>query len=884
MRDKNILDIILKNNQTLCTYNKLIVLKYFYKYIDFYNHNNTIFDKYCKYKNYSNLELCLFIIDKVTQIIVSIVNKTKIKFLEIKNSAIDDLIFSIQSVKLDFFVDGEFTDIILNGRIDERKLFETRENIYYNIKFSLIFKIKFFQILNKSKKNIDIFIKKKLFYTNGNVIYIKKKYVCSLKKLVIDYKLVETCSTYYKMVGDYNIYNFIDNFSYSSNIYLENSKSRLDLNNKRYSYLRCIWYKNDKLLKVLNYLNANEHSIDVQLYKNIRSAITCSKIYKDINNISIVEKKKIVLNTGAEIIFSDDSLYENIDIHRGEQSDFITNSLINEQLDNIITYNDNKFYLTHVVDRRFRIYIKQWPVNYQLNHFVRSIIEFREADYMKTYKKFFSGNLLYRRKSDHWKINKLTDVNCIKKFITAVGLNISIDDLYKNDCFLINDNIMKQSIILESLLTVLNQLPNKEIVNFTDRISWAVSNYNDINKMILVYSSSKIFDKDLLELIKNMHTIKSIVKLKLNSTYFADASSNALQLITLASGTSNIKLLQLLNIVENKTDFKDIYMYVLDCIKKIDFFKTLHIENDIVYKLVNRDVIKSIVMPLAYGKTKYANRIVCSEYWLNNNYDTWERLTTDEMGNICDAIWDSSIGILNDIGFDIEYHLKKCKARVTEHDILYNWLGLPIITTVNENIDRIEILGTIKKNKFILSNLIKLLGLKIEIADIAKYITSLNKLKPDISATQKKLIKIYKHNIRLNRKLETSDNDTRRITVNINGTIIQPRVKKFDSTSESILKKNNSISPNVTHSEDASILMHVILAAIDFGIEVLPIHDAIGTRLSDSSIVVYLYKETIIKYITDNINGKRTYPYGGEGYIFIENYVEEILNSISLFS
>jgi hypothetical protein len=76
---------------------------------------------------------------------------------------------------------------------------------------------------------------------------------------------------------------------------------------------------------------------------------------------------------------------------------------------------------------------------------------------------------------------------------------------------------------------------------------------------------------------KKMHTIKNIYILqkayknkKYNDIFWVDASSNGIQLITLRLGKFNNLLLQLTNIIDNKTGCRNIYSYVTNEMLKIN--------------------------------------------------------------------------------------------------------------------------------------------------------------------------------------------------------------------------------------------------------------------------------------------------------------------------
>jgi DNA-directed RNA polymerase len=77
---------------------------------------------------------------------------------------------------------------------------------------------------------------------------------------------------------------------------------------------------------------------------------------------------------------------------------------------------------------------------------------------------------------------------------------------------------------------------------------------------------------------------------------------------------------------------------------------------------------------------------------------------------------------------------------------------------------------------------------------------------------------------------------------------IKIRIKKKGNMLD-INALQNSLSPSTTHSEDASILIKLILRCKKYKIKLVPIHDSTGARIYFASILKVAYKESFIEYL-----------------------------------
>jgi len=71
----------------------------------------------------------------------------------------------------------------------------------------------------------------------------------------------------------------------------------------------------------------------------------------------------------------------------------------------------------------------------------------------------------------------------------------------------------------------------------------------------------------------------------------------------LTRGTNNKLLLQLLNLIENTTKYKNIYSYLAHQLRELDYAPFVANIDDAFLQLIDTDLVKYIAMPAAYGKT-----------------------------------------------------------------------------------------------------------------------------------------------------------------------------------------------------------------------------------------------------------------------------------------
>lgn len=145
-------------------------------------------------------------------------------------------------------------------------------------------------------------------------------------------------------------------------------------------------------MQLINNLNSTELAVDIKLYSNLVKNIKNLELIRNLSKFKIIGDDTVKTQSSANIEISYDDTYIDNQLTKKNINDYAEFELICNQLDTYITYNNNALYLKYNLDRRSRIYVNQWPVNYQLNHLVRTILKIKNTpDYVKVYTDFFNS-------------------------------------------------------------------------------------------------------------------------------------------------------------------------------------------------------------------------------------------------------------------------------------------------------------------------------------------------------------------------------------------------------------------------------------------------------------------------------------------------------------
>lgn len=863
-------------------YNNIkFVLNRFYEDIDFSKKEFKVENLLISAVTNSQIERDFFILTNVTKVLVSICNDFKYYSTMVSENRYEgNVIIGVSTIPFSVSAPKELVELFTKRRGYDN--FITIDYINVAIKLVSIHRIKFLNIVykagpNKVLKKTDCDSIKNtegnINYTKGNSIVISLENYSSLVELSYDKKLptMEKKPVFLLKEGDVTAFEFLNNESYSNNMWIRNKKNIINFDDPSFLFLKAIKVNHKFFLKIINLLRSTRVYIDYDMFDYVSERLEQSKIYK-----------LIVCNLNYEFI------KKNIKTIDGAYQYFCTYALIKKRIMLMRSKSIKFFYNSYMFDSRYRIYVSQWPINYQLNHFVRSFVAFEGDEiknYVETYKKFF----VYLEKNGFlskfvWSYEIFIKEDFFINFITKTNFKININILkhkdYSSDDYIIN------SIMLEMLVIKLISLAPSNIIQHFDKLKYSVENFTEENTNATILSES-IFDND----IKNKDAINivlervNLIKILDNNTetvHWVDASSNALQLIVLCRGTNNETLLKLLNLIPNDTGYRNVYFYIHDIIVKVHKNKSLK-EWDYLLKFLTAKNIKEIVMPLAYGKTLWSTTSTIlkvledSEELASSSF--WKNLTTTNKKDFVKELYKIVINELRKIDFDIEDHIKMCDENF-EINKYFSHLNAPIIAPIYEKDNRSDIIKQIKDLKNI-KNILNRDFLNYD-GDISgfKYkglLKGHNVWGENLSET---IYKLELKLVSLNNKLKLSDKKSKKIKITVDGKSYQIRF-----SSPNLLKFKNykklAVSPNFTHAYDACLLMKSVEDLYSIGVETFCIHDSIGTKSIFSRIAISVYKINLIMSVNENIN-KGYFPYK-KGINFPVNVQDGIWESDSLF-
>lgn len=861
--------------------NTKYVLDAFYDDIDFSDKEFKVEKLLIIMTTSTKIERDFLILRNVTKILVSICNDFKYyNTLVYENRYNNNIIIGINTIL--FALNIPKTLIELYAKRKGYDEYIALDYINASIKLVTIHRIKFVKIVYKvgvgkilKKYNcvMAINMDSEVNYTKGNSIIISLCRYKVLTNLKYDKKLPTFNKKFIFFLQKNNItaFEFLNNENYSHNIWIRNKKNIINFSDKNYLFLKDIRVDHEFFIKIINILNSTKIFINYDMFEYISERLEQSKMYKFINS-----------NLNYEFI------KKNIKNIEGPYSYFCTYTLIKKIVMLMRSGSNDFFYNSYMFDSRYRIYVAQWPINYQLNHFVRSFVSFEKSEkkiYILTYKNFFSylreKGFLDRFK---WSYETFLKEDFFINFLKQTDFKIKLNTLYIKDYE--SEEYIMNSIMLEMLVIKLISSAPSNIIKHSDKLKYAVNNFNEENTNATILSES-LFDND----IKNKDAINvtlervNLIKILNNDTetiHWVDASSNALQLIVLCRGTDSEILLKLLNLIPNDTRWRNVYFYIHEVV--VEKYKNTSLKKwGCLLEFLTAKDIKEIVMPLAYGKTLWSTTNTILGV-LEENKDLvegefWKNLLIDDKRRFVGEIYKIIIAELKELGFDIEDHISMCNENF-EINKYFSHLSAPIIAPIYEKDNRSDIINQIKELKT-LKNMLKSELLNFG-EDISKFkykgLLKRNKtLGKNITETINELdLKLSG----LNDKLSISDKKSKKIKITIDGKSYQMRFSSPNLLNFKRYKKL-AVSPNFTHAYDACLLMKSIEDLYSMGVETFCIHDSIGTKIIFSRIAISVYKINLITSVNDNIN-KGYFPYK-KGIKFPVNVQNGIWDSESLF-
>ena len=697
-------------------------------------------------------------------------------------------------------------------------------------------------------------------FTKGYLVCFEPTLVHNLKQYKYTRKNIRRRPTKIKINRPLTFLEGLDNNNYSSPLWLnENDLIRIKNLNKDQifnSHLLTEPSNIEKILASTNFLNSVELCFNeltwpyikklIENNTNLHHSLTGkNELY---NKIYLITKER----SDNEIVANDEPI---------NLKPFINSVGALELIETQKKYFKS-FFLDHRLDTRLRVYCYQWPINYQLSHLVRvSLVLKKKSNPSEIWSAFKEHPLCrqYVKNFDNIFLHK------------TLSLPTEFDKILKTMSWYNTTTANENSLKIEALLITIIKFSEKSTKNKTE----ALKNGCDLFFKFLEADLTKDW-KNWLELLKFNRkklpyllsfqiALKEISEDKFDTLFWGDASSNAIQLITLRLGKWNNHLLMLTNLINNTTPHENIYEYLIEKIKDYDhshILKTnnIPITNDEFRGLLTKDLMKFLIMPSSYGMGMISYRWYVDTIILENDKNNiWDKLSWADRNFLADHLWDLGNTFLKEIGFDMGEYKTICSDFYKEKNYsTFIW---------KNDIDVIISPTTIVKTKRPLL-LKKINETKLKIKETTKD-GSLKKLN--------EVLEKLKTNLKNDDKLFWKRHMTKTPKNSI-FTRIYHTTTKIDSAATKL-----SLIPNTIHAYDASIIHRTIEICKEIGIEILTIHDSIGCDPQFAPLIKTIFKLVNIELL-DKAEERINFPLQAINKIpNKEEFFEKILKSENFF-
>lgn len=707
-----------------------------------------------------------------------------------------------------------------------------------NIIISTLERIKevvFYTKLHKKDENIyPETLLESLSYTKGYLICFSPKIVPYLKKYKYMRKLIKRKPLFIKTPEKKKLtfLESLDDNNFSTPIWMNNRNFNI-VNDKNLNVY------NRKLLEApsniencvsnLNYLNSIEFFYDKFFFESLLKIIDSS------NNIDkSLSTRASLYNTVLKINNNKDEGFTEINT---DLPVLIQSASVLELIKTQLTYYDS-FYFDNRLCSRIRVYPYPWPINYQLNHVIRNILLFKKKeDVDLLWEKFWGFGLVRKYLKD----------TSIFEYDINLDIKTKIDNLFiKNS--IESSTTVQEKLKKESIYQLLIKISPKEIKNLNDKIDFSLGILEDfigsnLEKDWKVWLDKiKLKKKKLPYLLNYQIALKNALNNNFSSVLWADASSNAIQLIVLRLNIKHPMLLKLVNIYDNDTGFSNIYEYITIKIKELNHKKIIKdLENILTKEQINFlqdiDNNKYLLMPSAYGMGKITYRKKLNEMLQADEREGIWNLLNDRQKNILsDYFWESAVKILKKVGFNMNEYKSICKNfSDTYGSDCFIWktdLGVTIGPVSLKTSKREEILKKLNFLKLKIKETKDEEALRKLMNEVEKYKKKLSKNEKDFY--KRTMVKTSKHKIfcRLYFK------------------------EKYDVNGR---ETQQTLVPNTIHAYDASIVHLCIKICKILKINLMVIHDSIGCNMLVLVFIKMIFKIVNVFFIDIN-NKKEIFP------------------------
>lgn len=648
-------------------------------------------------------------------------------------------------------------------------------------------------------------------------------------------------------------------------------------------------YKKD--VTILN----NNFYYDIYYKKPPLWRLDKNTVFNDINEINIVRESNYYINNFLYKYIN--KKYINYINLCQNQSYKIDKSLF---YDILKKYNIDFFIYTKNTDININ---PTWIKKINIDDYVSNIIQEKYNDLSSTYKK---------KKYDYLK-NQINKINLYTNKVYKIHINIIIILAYLTS---LNEKkkiyhkyyIDKRGrVIYDGLLNYVNSkfiryltvVPSFKKKKINKIIYNNKKNNIEMNKLSKFYisnqikknvssflESEEIYNSIYLKLnidnifnkkneYNNIYNLYKIVKYGNNSTVSLDASSSAMQILSVLS--KNEKLMMLTNAIQTKGDEKkkDIYNYLIDILKikyKLDIFYDYYI---------NRKIVKYVCMTYFYGSTpKYIAEAMIEKFKLNS-------ILKIDLIMICNNIitlFNIEIKVVSKIKKLLKFYLDilpeefDINCKILDKKLRYNCIKKKkksYIVSIKESRDFIiNIINKFLKNVMYISVHI----------DQKSYIDIFNDIKElKIHANNGEFInneiliikinnwyKIEKKNIKNLNEIEYWINEINEYKI-INNKLFKNKTKNVFKVDEYIEEyseeslswittqiesnefckktKNRTTLVNIIHSIESQICLKTrYILKKKYNINSLSIHDCFLVRLKNYAQVIKVYNEVLLTF------------------------------------
>jgi len=251
-----------------------------------------------------------------------------------------------------------------------------------------------------------------------------------LKNLLLTTKLPHSKAQKLTFKENGTISLLYDNLNFSYKNWITKFENKIDPNLYLCDSLKTYSFDINNLTNIINHLNSAIFRINSSHFLEFKKAIESSACFKKILQYRACTKTTKLIHTVLDdnLEATSDKSFVLDTLNIKNINDYLEYNLIISQLTRILKYSSGIFFLKYVLDGRSRIYVYQWPINYQLNHFVRNIIDLTQVDDVwSTYKSFFASSeyIEYKKIYKLWKIRSI-DYTKVQKLLHNHGLNIKL--------------------------------------------------------------------------------------------------------------------------------------------------------------------------------------------------------------------------------------------------------------------------------------------------------------------------------------------------------------------------------------------------------------------------------------------------------------------------